>query len=188
MTFDSLTYPDYSGQDDGSTYVEGGITATTLDAGAIIANYFTPSSAHIDDSGTEFTSGIAFAAGKLITSATFSAIALGYDMFEGRKKPFNVLISGMFMGNTVATARYALSDDFGKSQIFSLIAATGGFDSVSIQLLYPEKDCWGAPCAHFDLDQVDLALVPVPATGLALGTGLAVLLGAGRRRKASLRA
>lgn len=180
MTFDKLTYPDYSEPTDGLKWVEDGITATSLDGG-IIANYFTPGTAHVDDTGTEFTSAMAFTMAKRFTSAVFTSIALGYDMWDQNRLPFNVVLTGYFMGQRVAQKAFQLSDDFGKVQNFGLTTDGIGFDKVTLRLVYP-NGCYGAPCAHFDLDRVDLAAVPLPAAGLALGAGLLTLAGVARRR------
>lgn len=180
MTFDNLGYPDYSEPGDGLTWVENGITARSLDGG-IIGNYFTPGTAHVDDTGTEFASGMAFTMGKRFTSAVFTSIALGYDMWFQTRLPFNVVLTGYFMGERVAQKAFQLSDDDGKVQNFALLAGATAFDKVTLRLIYP-NGCAGAPCAHFDLDQVELAAVPLPAAGAALGAGLLALAGVARRR------
>lgn len=188
MSFDSLSYPAFA-----TTYSENGITATSLQPGGILApftNGFAPGTLHIDDAGTSHTNGAGFTldSGSLFDSAVFSLTSLGYDAYYastlGGALPWNISISGYYMGTEIAMQKHQLSDIAGTLQNILFSAPGALFDRVSIQLNYPVGTIAAcAPCGHFDINDVTISPVPLPAAGLVLTSGLALMAGFGWRRR-----
>lgn len=186
VTFDNL--PSYfdvlSSGTTGSPYVENGVTVTSTQATGVLAWDTAPGLAHIDDSGTDFTSGLMFTMGSAFDAVSFTLTSLGYDFWD-IPDPLsdNIFVTGLVGGATVATASFTLSDIYLDVQTFLLGSAFTGLDALLIELNYPVNSAaCGAPCGHFDLDEVVLAPVPLPASALLLG---GALLGFGffRRRQ-----
>ena len=186
VTFDNL--PSYFDVLDagttGSPYVENGVTVTSTQPFGVLAWDTAPGLAHIDDSGTDFTSGLMFTMGRAFDAVSFTLNSLGYD-FSGTPGPLsdNIFVTGLAGGSAVATASFTLSDIYQDVQTFLLGSAFTGLDALLIELDYPVNTAsCGAPCGHFDLDEVVLAPVPLPAAGLLLG-GALLGFGALRRRR-----
>lgn len=189
VTFDSL--PDYGtvlgSGGSGSPFVEDGITVTATNG--ILAQYFTAGTAHLDDSGTGITSGLLFTMASPFAAVGFSLISLGYD-FSDVPGPLsdNIVVTGFSGGSAIATAGFTLSDIFGQVQSFSLGAAFTALDALLIEIVYPQNSALcGAPCGHFDLDQVVLnptpAAVPLPPAMALMGAAGLALAGLTRRRR-----
>ncbi len=191
VTFDAL--PDYDtvlgSGGTGSPYVENGVTVTATTPGGVLASYFTPGTAHLDDSGTDMTSGLMFTMGRAFNAVSFSLISLGYDFMEiPGPLTDNIFVTGIAGGSTVASASYTLSDLFLDVQTITLGSAFSALDALLIEIAYPRNEAMcGAPCGHFDLDEVVLtattpAPVPLPpAAPMMAAAGLA-LFALGRRR------
>lgn len=190
VTFDSL--PSYfdvlSSGTTGSPYVENGVTVTSTQSSSVLAWYTGAGAAHIDDSGTDFTSGLIFTMASAFDAVSFTLTSLGYDFLDvPGPLSNNIFVTGMAGGATVATASYTLSDVYLDVQTFLLGSAFTGLDALLIELQYPVNTALcGAPCGHFDLDEVVLAAsgpapVPLPASGLLLGAAI-LLLSARKRR------
>lgn len=189
ITFDAL--PDegtaISDPNGGTIYQEAGFTVTALYGAAA---YFTnPGYAHIDDSGTGFTSALDFTltSGGTFDATGFSLLSLGYDYFDPAM-PFadNISVMGYGAGGLMASALFTLSEIAGTVQDIQLGSAFAGLTSFTIELLYADPAGYGcAPCGHFDLDSVtfaNVAPVPLPIPAALLGGGLVVLAGIGRRK------
>lgn len=192
VTFDTL--PDYdtvmTGGGTGSPYVENGVTVSATDGG-VLASYFTAGTAHLDDGGTDATSGVTFTTGSVFDVLGFSFISLGFDFYdEAPKNIANILIRGFLNGTQVVKDHVRMSPVFGTVQNIVLDSAFAGLDAFSIEILYPSTSAaCGAPCGHIDLDSVTFsgvapAAVPLPASGLLLGAGAFALFAFGRRRSA----
>lgn len=179
ITFDAL--PDEGAQL--TSYTENGITAT---AGSGSLAWFTaPGAAHVDDSGTGFTSDITFTTGGVFDAVSFTLTSLGYSMLNAPAPVAdNILVTGYAGGNLVAGANYTLSSVVGTVQNILLGPAFASIDALTIRLLYPRRvtSC-GAPCGDFDLNDVTLAPVPLPASGLLLGAAALALTGGAFRRR-----
>lgn len=189
VSFDSL--PDYGtvlgSGGSGSPFVEDGITVNATNG--LLAQYFTPGTAHLDDSGTDITSGLIFTMASPFTAASFTLISLGYDFFDV-PDPLtdNILVTGFSGGSAVASAGFTLSDVFGQVQSFSLGSAFAALDALLIEIVQPLNSALcGAPCGHFDLDQVVLnpvpAAVPLPPALALMGAAGLALVGVSRRRR-----
>ena len=189
VTFDSL--PDYAtvlgSGGGGSPFVEDGITVNATNG--LLAQYFTPGTAHLDDSGTDITSGLIFTMATPFTAAGFTLVSLGYDFFDV-PDPLsdNIRVTGLAGGAAVASAGFTLSDVFGQVQSFSLGAAFTALDALLIEIVFPQNSAMcGAPCGHFDLDEVVLnpvpAAVPLPPALALMGAAGLALAGLARRRR-----
>lgn len=189
VTFDSL--PDYGtvlgSGGNGSPFVEDGITVNATNG--VLAQYFTAGTAHLDDSGTGITSGLIFTMASPFAAASFTLISLGYDFFDV-PDPLtdNILVTGFSGGAAVASAGFTLSDVFGEVQSFSLGAAFTALDALLVEIVFPQNSAMcGAPCGHFDLDEVVLnptpAAVPLPPAMALMGAAGLALAGLSRRRR-----
>ncbi|MGB3177321.1 MAG: hypothetical protein WBA90_05520 [Albidovulum sp.] len=193
VTFDAL--PDYFDVLDagitGSPYVENGVTVTATTPGGVLASDYTPGAAHLDDSGTDFTSGLMFTMSSAFDAISFSLISLGYDFLD-TPGPLsdNIVVTGFAGGTSIASASYTLSDIFLGTQSITLGRGFTALDALLIEIVYPTNTAsCGAPCGHFDLDEVVLssvavAAVPLPASALMLIAAALGLFGikAARRR------
>ncbi len=193
VTFDKL--PDYdtvmAGGGTGSPYVEHGVTVTSTTPGGVLASYLTPGAAHLDDAGTDMTSGLMFRTGSVFDVLGFSFTSLGFDFYgETPKMMGNIVIRGFLDGTQVVRERFKMSPVFGTVQDIVLGAGFLGLDGFSIEINYPTTEALcGAPCGHIDLDSVTFggiapAPVPLPASGLMLGAAALGLAGLRRRKRA----
>lgn len=184
MTFGAL--PDEGAL--ATSYTENGITATS--GSGTLGWYTAPGFAHVDDSGTGFTSDITFTTGGTFDATSFTLTSLGYN-FMGTASTVtdNILVSGLVGGSLVASASYSLSGVAGAVQTFLLGSAFSALDAFTISLLYPSNapGC-DAPCGHFDLDSVTLATgpapVPLPPAAPLMGAAVLGLFALRRRRDA----
>ncbi|MCB2134462.1 MAG: hypothetical protein KDE08_00720 [Rhodobacteraceae bacterium] len=197
VTFDNV--PDYGTALDevfntGSQtpYVENGVTVTPTDG--LLAWEFTQGAAHMDDSGTDFTSGLMFTMANTFDAVSFSLISLGYGFWD-TPGPLNenIFVTGFSGGSIVAFAEFVLSDVFLDPQTFLLGAGFSALDALLIQIVDPANSAaCDAPCGHFDLDTVVLApiipTVPVPPSVAMMTIAGGLLFAVGRRRKARLTA
>jgi hypothetical protein len=194
ITFDML--PDegqiYSGGLAGNTYTENGITVTS--GTGLLASHALSGAAHIDDSGTPFTSDVTFTMATPFDATGFSLLSRGYALFAPPPQLLdNVFVTGLRGGSVVASTSFAMLDTVGAVQNILLDDTFGLLDALRVELayVYDAADC-DAPCAHFDLTSatlVPIAPVPVPAGGLMLA---GLLLGLGmlsldRRRAVTAR-
>ena len=119
MTFDAM--PDYdtvmSGGGTGSPYVENGITATSTTTGGVMSSYFTPGTVHLDDSGTDATSGVMFTTGSVFDVLGFSFTSLGFNFWDETPNVMgNVFIQGFLNGQQVVQEHITMSPVFGTVQ------------------------------------------------------------------------
>ena len=185
MTFANL--PDEGAQL--LSYSENGIKAKAF--GGVVAYEGMPGYAHLDDSGTGLATGLDFTTGGLFDAASFDLVSWGYNFwFPPGPLSDNIAVTGFLNGSVVSQASFILSDIAGTLQSFALGSGFAGIDKFRIELLYPVNIAMcDAPCGHLDLDSVTFngvgpALVPLPAGGLLVGTGMIALMGTGRRRRA----
>ncbi|MDH5531693.1 MAG: hypothetical protein OEY05_16800 [Paracoccaceae bacterium] len=192
VTFDAL--PDYGTAliDSINTgtfapYVENGVTVTPTNG--LLAWDTAQGLAHVDDSGTDFTSGLMFTMASMFDAVSFSLNSLGYDFLE-TPGPLsdNIFVTGFSGGSAVATAGFLLSDVFMDVQTFTLGAGFSALDALLIEIVYPTNTALcGAPCGHFDLDTVVLAPVvpniPVPPAVAMMGAAGLALFGLGMRKR-----
>lgn len=174
----------------GAPYREDGVTVTPLDPWTLVASYDRAGTAHLDDSGSDFTAGLSFTAGgALFDVLSFTFESLGFDFFdEQRRVVGNILLSGFLDGRQVVRDRVTMSPVTGTFQTVTLGEAFRGLDTFVIEILYPSNgtNC-GAPCGHLNLDEVvfsdiPVAPVPLPASGMLLGAGVLAFAAARRRR------
>lgn len=179
---DYLTAVDRPGA--GSPYREGGVTVTALNG--VLAWDSTPGTVHVDDAGTDFTSGLMFTMNRTFAAAAFSIVSLGYSFLDAPKVlPKNIRVTGFVGGATVADKGFRMTDSAFDNQRFRLGSGFDGLDTLIIQLIYPRRGLCDAPCAQFDLDWVKLepTPVPLPASAGLLGAAGLLLWGLKRRRR-----
>lgn len=192
MTFGSLP----NGFLNTAPYVEDGITVAG-DGGGLGFN--APNGRlHLDDSGTSFSS-----LGRFTMATQFDAIAFdifglptslttfGCDIGAGEtcapitNTPYdNVLVQGR--RGSVVVAQESFSG--GETSFNHLLgAAFRNLDELVIAAVgpssFPNGSFCGAPCGHFEIDNVELSSVPAPAALSLLASGLGLLFGAGRIRQ-----
>lgn len=190
MTFDNL--PSGIG---GTTWTENGITARSLFGGEI-ASFTNPGQAHLDDSGTSHAHSIAFTMGSRFNAKSFLIQPLGFNFTgcavvgSGCASSFaNVQVQGFRNGSLVALTRFDMGTGrspstftFGSafSGLNRLVIGFTPFSALPASIL---NNC-DAPCSHFDIDNVTLAAVPLPAAlpPLLASLGLLGLVGMRRRR------
>jgi hypothetical protein len=155
---------------------------------------------HLDDAGTSAPSKVSFTMATNFNAVSFLLDPVGFDFLvcSGRSscsEPtyLNVLVQG-FSGSTLVSD---LTFDMGSSldpYLVSLGSAFSNISSLLIGVIYPDVASFRAmpgvtsagpcaPCSHFNIDNVTLAPVPLPA-GLPLAvTGLGLLAFVARRRR-----
>ncbi|MCB2092777.1 MAG: PEP-CTERM sorting domain-containing protein [Rhodobacteraceae bacterium] len=192
VTFDAL--PDYGTAIDDyintggfTPYVENGVTVTPTDG--LLAWYSAPGFAHMDDSGTDFASGLLFNMATAFDAVSFSLISLGYNFF-GEHGPLGetINVTGFAGGSAIAFADFMMSGDYLDSQSFTLGSGFSALDALLIEIVYPANAPYcDAPCGHFDLDSVVLApivpAVPLPSSMAMLGAAGLALFGLRKRRR-----
>lgn len=173
----------------GSPYQENGVTVTSIQPLGLLASDTRPGMVHLDDSGTDFTAGVAFTTGGIFDVLGFSFESLGFDFLGAAPVVMgNILLTGFVNGNEVVRDRVTASPLAGTFQTVTLGAGFMGLDRFVIEILYPTtgSGC-GAPCGHINLDEVVLSdtpvsAVPLPASGLLLGLAAFGLWAFARRR------
>ena len=192
VTFDALpdygtALDDYFNTGSFTPYVENGVTVTPTDG--LLAWYTAPGLAHMDDSGTDFASGLLFTMATTFDAVSFSLISLGFNFFDEHGPLGETIhVTGFAGGSTVAFADYVMSGDYLDDQSFTLGSGFSALDALLIEIVYPANAPYcDAPCGHFDLDTVVLApivpTVPVPPAVAMMGVAGLALFGIRRRRR-----
>ncbi|MEH6474466.1 MAG: VPLPA-CTERM sorting domain-containing protein [Sneathiella sp.] len=178
MTFDGI--PTSIGI--GTPYVEDGITATPSGS---IGYHGSPDMAHMDDTGTGFPEEITFS-----MAGAFDAVSFDYDphrwayyfypqdtKIEEVLPYVNVALTGERNGSVIATTKFQMNDT---DSTFLFSSAFENIDRLTIALLKPELlgsadngyyDC-SYPCSHWNIDNVTLSAVPLPASLPLFGAAL----------------
>ena len=190
MTFNSINL------DPGAmTYSEDGIFAS----GNGMLGLYVSSMLHFDDYGTAAPSAVTFSMDSLFDAVSFLLDPVGFDFFvelEDRSylQPtyMNVLVQG-YRGATLVSD---LNFDMGSSPDPYKVKLGSTFSNLSslvISILPPNFAEYSAmpgfsyagpcdPCSHFNIDNLKLAPVPLPAGLPLLASGLALLAFVARRR------
>lgn len=189
MTFDQLNLNPVMA----TTYFEDGILASGN--GSLRIEYGS-GGLHLDDAGTSAPSKVSFTMASKFDALSFLLDPVGFNLNAcsggntcSSPTYLNVMVQGFRDGNLVSNAVF----DMGASLDPYRIDLGGLFTNLSsllIGVVYPDfaqfkpasvTPC--APCSHFNIDNVTLAPVPLPA-GLPLAvTGLAALAFVSRRRR-----
>jgi len=190
MAFDALP----NGFLNTAPYTEDGITVSG--DGLDLGFFNTPGRLHLDDSGTSFTDLARFTTGDRFNAISFEVVSFGteFSVFPCNvgigeicsptdDTPYdNVLVQGTRGGATVAEESFS-SGPNGSSSVHVLSGAFRDLDGLIITsigpLAFPNGAFCGAPCGHFELDEVTLNAVPAPAALLLLSSGIFLLGGAG---------
>lgn len=185
LTFDGV--PDYLTALDSphNFYREKGVKVTPT--AGLLAWENTPGTIHVDDAGTDLTSGLLFTMKRAFSVTRFSLISLGYAFVDEPKRlPRNIVVNGLSGGEVVAQRRFTLEDGAFFRQTITLGGRFSGLEGFLIEIVYPTVGICDAPCGHFDLDWVELqpAAVPLPASMTLMGAAGLGLWGIRRRRRA----
>lgn len=207
VTFSGI--PDNAGGP--SQYVEDGITVDARFGRSIGAFRNAGKAAHMDDGGTSYSRSLEFTMATHFNAVSFDISPLSsisFLTYTNMDDPSNVLVFGPvsfenvkvegFSGGSLK-ASYVFDMSIYPARSFSTVALSGfnHLDMLRIDFLSVNRDQFpdmpgfkkefycDSPCSHYDLDNVVLAPIPLPA-GLPLL--LAAVGGLGfvaRRRKAA---
>ena len=193
----TMTFAGLSADPLAKTYLEDGIFAS---GNGNLGLYSGNGGLHFDDGGTSAPSKVNFSMVSNFDAISFllDPVAFDFVVCSGRNNCttptyLNVLVQGFRGATLVSDFKF----DMGPSPDPYMVNLGGLFSNLTtlmIGVVYPEfaqiKAIPGvtsagpcAPCSHFDIDNVTLAPVPLPA-GLPLAaTGLAALAFLTRRRR-----
>lgn len=192
MTFNNISLDPLS-----KTYAEDGIFAS---GNGFLGIENGSGGLHLDDAGTSAPSKVNFTMASNFNAASFLLDPVGFDLVVCSGKNtcaeptyINVLVQG-FRGATLVSN---LTFNMGATLDPYLVNLGGAFTDLSsllIGIIYPDIASYKAlpgvtsagpcaPCSHFNIDNVTLAPVPLPA-GLPLAaTALGLLAFVTRRRR-----
>jgi hypothetical protein len=196
MTFSGLPLPPTTPL---TTYSENGITAT---GNSFIDAFGMPQSAHLDDGGTGLASMIAFtlSGGGLFNTVSFDLSSAGFNYHVCPDNTLqncitqtyaNVQLTGYRNGSLVASTLFDMSLSNGLISPGSLfrnldtfIIGFGPFPFEGTLANGNVAECTDTPCSHYDIDNVTLSAVPLPAAGGLMLAALAGIAATTRRRSA----
>jgi hypothetical protein len=184
LTFDGV--PDYLTALDSrhNFYREKGVKVTPT--AGLLAWENAHGTIHLDDAGTDLTSGLLFTMKRAFSVTSFSLVSLGYAFIEEPERfPRNIVVTGLSGGEVVAQRRFTLEDTAFDRQTITLGGKFSGLEGFIIELIYPTVGLCDAPCGHFDLDWLELepAAVPLPASMTLMGAAGLGLWAIRRRRR-----
>jgi hypothetical protein len=190
VTFDGL--PTYLTQ--GETWVEDGVTVVAGDGGDIGAHWVADA-AHLDDSGTSYTSRLEF-----LMAVPFIPIEFRIFGMETSYRPeedclditcpylpYENLLVRTFRHGMLTYEQRLYAGDPGEIWTYTF-PDLEAVDLLSIASVLPAIDsgngaiCISAPCGHFSIDNVTLAPIPLPSTAPLLLVAGGLMLLARRRR------
>ena len=190
-----VTFSGIPGETGENLWIEDGVTVKTNGFG--LGHFAFPDSMHMDDSGTGFPSRLSITMNSQIDATSFDILPIGSTAYctdpddtSSCGAPYdNVVVAGFRDGMLIAEDAFFMGADpftyaFGE-QFTSL-------DSLDIIAALPSREqmggvCLDAPCAHFNVDNIVVAPIPLPpaivffASALALVTAVGRLSPAGRR-------
>jgi len=209
MTFDNLHEASPVGA---NSYSEAGITVSSL---GDLGYSSEPGALHLDDSGSSIASSVTFTTGAIFDAVSFDIMGSGesslyYDLFNivdfselsaSNIAYDNVLVEGYVGGNLVGEDRFYMNDE--STYLFS--SDFLGIDALVVRALLPDfsaienslmasfpdyivnrLDCTDLPCAHFNIDNIELrsvSAVPLPASLPLFTCALLAYAYIGRLRK-----
>lgn len=169
VTFDGLPYVNPLGP---GVYIENGVTVS---GDGDLGYYDTPGALHVDDSGTAVSSNVTFAMTGPFVPVSFEIRGLGSafcgtdaECSSGPGQPYGNLVVSAESGGSMTFEDRLYSGDLGVVSSYFFPVGLGLVDSMRISAVLPDGQCWNYPCGHFNIDNVTLAPVPVPAAGLLL--------------------
>ncbi len=184
MTFDKPLSPeDYFAT---YSYIENGITMV---ADRPLDPTYIGGTLHMDDGGTSASRSVNFSMPKRFRAlsfqvpwSSFNSVSCNDETWECEEvTTSNLLIEGFRGGKSVISQWVNANDVAPNSFLFS--RAFTGLTSLRFSLQWPQFPsrpgytifCADNPCSHFNLDNVTLAPVPVPASLPLVGSAFATL-------------
>ena len=180
--------------------------AATADAGLFDLGFFdAPGAVHLDDGGTSFARQITFTMNRRFNAIAFDLIPTNFNYLICDSEELegcvtetfdNVMLQGFRNGILVGLSIFDMSLNSGHLSFGSLLrnldSLVIGFAPLPFDGTLPDGRfavCIESPCSHFNIDNITLAAVPLPAPGLLLVAVLTIGgLGAlSRRRKIFVR-
>lgn len=183
MTFSGVNLDPFA-----TTYSENGIVASGNGA----LGEFGTQVLHIDDSGTDASSSVRFTMASSFDAIGFDLRPASFDFSVCdpatgvcENKTFeNVLLQGFNGANLVTSFMFNMGTGNGPYPVH-LDNTFKNLTAFTISAIFPTSPgMCGAPCSHFEIDNVELAPVPLPATLPLEALGLAILALFGFRRSA----
>lgn len=192
MTFDNLWADPFA-----KTYTENSILAS---GNGNLGLYSGNGGLHFDDGGTSAPSTVSFSMASSFNAVSFLLDPVAFDFIVcsgpsncAQQTYLNVLVQGFRDGALVSN----LSFDMGASPdpyLFNLGSAFTNLTSLLVAVILPDFNAYEAlpgvtsaspcaPCSHFNIDNVTLAPVPLPAGLPLVASGLALLAFVARRRR-----
>lgn len=177
-----------------TTYAEHPVIVTGL-LGSL-GYYDTPGRIHLDDFGTPFTSAVAVEVPDILAvggKEVFRPLSFAiHPVGTFHDRPYNnIRVLGYYGGRVVAedtfmqgNYSYRFDDTFGVPFLLPHASVRHVVDRLVIMAL-TSPGCTGAPCAHFDIDDLRVEYIdaiPLPAGLPLLVSGLLVLAAAARSR------
>jgi hypothetical protein len=181
---------------DGAPWFEDGVTVTG--DGRDLGAFAIPDAAHLDDSGTGYTSRLDFTMALPFVPIEFRVFGMGTRYLTDFEcldigcpyAPYDNLLVRTFRGGIVTFEDRLYAGDGGDIWTYTF-PELEPVDLLRIVNVLPDVDemdgdgpfCVNYPCGHFSIDNVKLAPIPLPATApmLLLAGGLMLL--ARRKRR-----
>ncbi len=172
----------------GEEYQEGGITASPINGR--LGYYTIPGTAHLDDAGTSYAKSMNFTMDFIFYAISFDILPYDTAYCADESVPCsgdpydNVLVQGYWDGSLVAEDIFFMGEQ-PSTYLFSDQSLI--LDQLVIGALYPDIAtiggmCLTAPCGHFNIDNVRLDPIPLPAALPLFSAALGLLGFLGLRR------
>lgn len=179
----TMTFTGVGDDPDQTVWVENRIEADAN--GRQIGDFARPDAAHMDDSGSSYARFIEFSMYRPFHAKSFDIFPVGWDVIyekDGELVRYdfdNVEITGYRNGEVVTQDRFNMLN-VGSTYTFGSAFRSLDLLRIGFTPLFelPRDILVGSqcsPCTHFDIDNVTLAPVPLPATLGLLGFGAAAL-------------
>jgi hypothetical protein len=181
---------------DGAPWLEDGVTVSG--DGNDLGAFGIPNAAHLDDSGTGYTSRLDFTMALPFFPIEFRVFGMGTRFLTDLEcldircpyEPYDNLLVRTFRDGNLTYEDRLYAGDPGEIWTYTF-PDLEAVDLLRIANVLPAIDdidgggpfCVSYPCGHFSVDNVTLAPIPVPATAPLLLAAAGLMLLARRRRR-----